>query len=75
VIDPRGLNVMQWCHAIALDLSGLTTIPILQRPEDWERWATSVASSPELSVYHPPDPRYFNNWEDWAVRFVQAVPI
>ncbi len=75
MIDPRGLTVKKWCDATALDLSGLITVPILQRDEDWERWATAVSSSPELSVFHPPDPRYFSDWESWATRFVQAVSL
>lgn len=75
MIDPRGLSVRQWCDSTALDLSGLMTVPVLLKEEDWERWATTVSSSTEISVYHPPDPRGFKDWREWAMRFIQAVPL
>lgn len=75
MIDPRGHTLQQWCDATALDLSGLITVPILQEDKDWERWAISVSSNTEISQYHPPDPRHFSDWREWASRFVQAVAL
>jgi len=75
VIDPRGLNVKDWCDLTALDLGQLVTVPTLLSEHDWQRWAISVSSSTKISQFHPPDPRHFGDWREWAMRFIQAVPL
>lgn len=75
MIDPRGLTAIQWCDSTALALSDLVTVPILSREEEWPMWAISVSSNTRISAFHPPDPRHFTDWREWAMRFVQAVPL
>lgn len=75
MIDPRSMTLKNWCDSVTLDLSTLMQVPRLTSDSDWVRWATVVSSAPEIATYHPPDPRYFNSWRDWASRFVAAVPL
>lgn len=75
MIDPRGLSVFQWCDGTALDLSGLLVIPKIEDEREWERWAITISSNTEISPFHPPDPRGFTDWREWAMRFIQAVPL
>lgn len=75
MIDPRGLTVTQWCDGSALELSSLINVPTLQHEGLWQEWATNVSSNTKISVFHPPDPRHFTDWREWAMRFIQAVPL
>jgi hypothetical protein len=74
-IDPRYMDVVDWCDLMVQNLGALTDAPQLLNAADWQVWATSVVSSPEIRVLHPPDPRYFESWQEWAFRFNQAVSI
>ena len=75
MIDPRGLSATQWCEITALGLSSVGTIPPLENEFHWGDWAYSVIQIPGIAHYAPPDPRQFSDWEDWAFRFIQAVPL
>lgn len=74
-IDPRGLDVVQWTEFTSLQLSGLTYVPRLLDPKNWRAWAFTVIQSPKVQAHAPPDPRYFDEWGEWATRFNQAVPL
>lgn len=74
MIDPREHTVTDWCTLMILPLSPFVTAPTLLDERDWKRWAYGVIASPQISVFSPPDPRHFDNWLDWAIRFNQAVP-
>lgn len=75
MIDPRGLTATQWCDFTALDLGSLFTVPVLKDESEWQRWAITVSSNSEITPFHPPDPRHFTDWREWAMRFIQAVPL
>lgn len=75
MIDPRGLSVGAWCDSTAQSLASLGTIPKLGSEDQWELWALIVTQIPEIATFIPPDPRMFKNWFEWAMRFVQTVPL
>lgn len=75
-IDPRSFtNVKDWCEATTLPLSKLLTVPTLTDPDEWAEWGYTVIQAPALAQYIPPDPRFFVDWQEWALRFNQAVPL
>lgn len=73
VIDPRGIEVVEWTNQMALELTGISLPPRLERPEDWQHWALYVIQSPKIAKVQAPDPRTYDDWREWAFRFNQAV--
>lgn len=73
MIDPRGMTAFTWCDSSAEYLSSYGSIPKLMSEKDWSLWADIVTQIPSIAEFHPPDPRGFHNWFEWAMRFVQAV--
>lgn len=74
-VDPRGLSVQEWAAFSTPALARIATVPLLTEGRDWQQWAWVVMQSPKVAKYTPPDPRFFNNWQDWAFRFNQVVPL
>lgn len=74
-VDPRGLTVQEWTSFSTPSLSRLASVPVLGDQRDWQQWALAVIQSSKVSRFGPPDPRHFDNWQDWAFRFNQAVPL
>lgn len=75
MIDPRGVEVMDWCNQMVQNLAPVMNAPRLLRPEDWEHWAMSVCSNPTIRQSQPPDPRGYSDWRVWAERFIQTVSL
>jgi hypothetical protein len=73
MIDPRYMNVFEWTDRMAEILS----FPVFRffDPEDWRAWARNLIQYPQISVFNPPDPDQFNDWELWAERFNQVVEL
>jgi hypothetical protein len=74
MIDPRGLEVVEWCDLVALPLAPFVTPTRLLDPALWKNWAMGIIGSTALAPFNPPDPRTFEDWRDWAFRFNQVVP-
>lgn len=74
-IDPRGMTVVEWTDFMAIPLFGYAKPSRLDDPAAWKEWALNVIQSPKINVFNPPDPRHFEDWQDWAFRFNQVVPI
>ena len=74
-IDPRYMTVLEWTAQSTQALSKLASIPILLDARGWKFWALNVLQSPKVAAHSPPDPSYFTDWRDWAIRFNQAVPL
>jgi hypothetical protein len=75
IIDPRDLEVGDWTDYMGDELSGYVTPPRLDDPEQWKAWALVVVQAPGIAVSNPPDPRAFDDWREWAMRFQQAVTL
>lgn len=75
IIDPRHLDLIEWTDYMLDELTGYSTPPRLDDPEQWKAWALIVVQSPAIAVSNPPDPRHFDDWRDWAMRFQQAVTL
>lgn len=75
-VDPREfLSVRDWADATTLPLSHLLIVPIMIDPKKWNDWALTVIQSPKVAQHQPPNPREFSDWQEWAIRFNQAVPL
>ncbi len=76
-VDPRlAKDMKEWVEYSTAPLSRLVgTVPILSTNIGWVDWAYNLIQLPEIQKFSPPDPRYFNNWQEWAFRFNQAVPL
>lgn len=74
-IDPRYLDVVEWTDFTAPLLEKYGRLPRLDNPEFWKEWALTLIQKPSIQSCQPPDPRYFDDWREWAFRFNQAVPL
>lgn len=73
MIDPRFLDVLEWTDRMAL----LLPFPVFKLGEEnrWRDWARYVQSFPQISIFNPPVPDYFEDWREWATRFNQTVEL
>ena len=72
MIDPRTYTATEWMQRVGSALS--FTSFLISNDAQWKDWALYVMSYPQVSQFSPPDPRLFENWMDWAIRFNQCVP-
>ncbi len=75
IIDPRHLEIIEWTDYMADELLGISSPPRLDDPEQWKAWALIVVQAPGIAKSNPPDPRHFDDWRDWAMRFQQTVTL
>lgn len=77
IIDPRGLNFSQWASATAFELASVVQPMIISTTlgltESWKDWAFYMLANPTIASQYPPNPNRFTDWQDWAIRFNQAV--
>jgi hypothetical protein len=73
IIDPRPLSLTDWCDVMTFVLQKALTPPILLDPDHWKEWARVVIQSPGIAKFHPPRPDNYEDWKEWAIRFIQVV--
>lgn len=74
-IDPQGMTVTQWTDAMAIDLTGKATTPRLDAATHWQQWALVVCQAPRIARANPPNPLFFADWREWAVRFNESIDL
>lgn len=74
-IDPRHMTVIEWADQMTPLLARLGSVPRLDNPDAWHSWAQNLVALARVARRTPPDPRTFSNWEEWAFRFNQVVPL
>lgn len=72
-IDPRGMGVVEWIERMNPELDSFGDIPIIYEESEWKDWAYVVCSNPQIARCQPPDARFFDDWQDWACRFIQTI--
>lgn len=70
---PYGLELRDWADQVILDLDSFGSFAKLMNDEEWKDWAVQWVANTGLSTYSPPNPYQFNNWQDWAERFVDTL--
>lgn len=67
------MTVQEWTDSMVFPLVDKVHPSRLDNPDDWKEWAMQVIQSYKVSIFIPPDPRYFDDWREWAFRFNQAL--
>ena len=75
VIDPRALEVIDWCDRTAANLAREVPPLKLSREDEWREWAVHSVQLLSLRCQGVvfPSPYEFSDWREWAERFNQAV--
>lgn len=73
LVDPRGLTVLDWTDSMVFPLIDSVRPPKLENPEAWQSWALEVIQAPGIAQLNPPDPRFQDDWREWAIRFNETV--
>lgn len=68
MINPSGMGLQEYADAITgiLGRYGATARLI---GDDWRSWAIAITQAPLVSAVLPPDPRWFEDWREWASAF------
>ena len=67
------MTAVEWTDRMALLLQNIHPLKI-DREQDWRAWARHVIQSAAISQYNPPNPDFFEDWQEWAHRFNETVP-
>lgn len=68
VYDPRGMTWDQWCKLVCELFAAQQLQPA---PEaQWQNWVSGLVGIGYFTEQGVPDARGFNNWQQWAQRFV-----
>jgi hypothetical protein len=62
------IELRDWADQVILDLDKFGPIRRLEDDGDWQTWGTQFQTISGLSQKNPPDPRFFNDWREWATR-------
>lgn len=74
MIDPRGLDVIEWCNFMTQNLQGRAAPPAVSDEKQWKSWASTVCQAPSIARHNPPSPWLFDDWRQWAELFNLTVP-
>ena len=73
-VDPRNMEVMEWADKMTPMLNTYGDVGKLDKPENWQYWATGVILINQQWQSVAPIPYQYSNWRDWAERFLQVIP-
>lgn len=71
-ILPVGLEFKQWVDALRNEYPD-ADLPLFVDENNWKQWAESLIIIPTFNNVALPDPRGFNNWQEYAVRFTEII--
>ena len=71
--DPRDLDWDDWCARMAelFAANQLGTVP----EENWTDWASGMQGIGYFVESAIPDPRGYNDWQDWATSLVGIINV
>jgi hypothetical protein len=73
-IDPRYMGVIEWTDRMLPELiKNGGDVGRLDDPEQWREWARSVILINNEWQGETPNPYQFDDWQDWAQRFLQVT--
>lgn len=73
ILPTPPMDVIEWTDKMALELERYGAVFRLDEPERWKEWAGRVIAMPKIAVTVPPIPDAFDDWRDWAERFIQTA--
>lgn len=66
------MTYFEWTSAMAPLLDQFGPVMVYRAGEEWRQWALNVCSLPGLSQ-DVVNPYAFNDWKDWAIRFLEVA--
>lgn len=71
MIDPRGMELADWCDSVAYDVEQESngSLPILVG-DAWQEWGVRVINLLVPNQQHAPDPLQYSDWREWGERLV-----
>lgn len=73
IIDPQGMSPQDWCDRMALELDAFGLIPVMTHGMGWKEWGRQVIQLQRISRMDPPNPDDYEDFEEWATYFNDAV--
>lgn len=73
VVDPKDFTAREWTDYMGSELEGFGQLPIIRSDDEWRGWASAVMLLPQIAAVNPPDPFAFDDWREWATRFIELV--
>lgn len=70
---PVNMTLRDWADTVTYDLQPYILPQVLLDETKWQDWAVVLVATTTLSGNNPPNPYQFDNWQDWAMRFCNAV--
>jgi hypothetical protein len=75
ITDPRYMRASEWASQNTYALSQFGVVPILRADDEWREWVQALLQNPGLAQQSLPRPSDYNNFLDWATRFVQVIKV
>ena len=72
-VDPRLTDTRDWLDYTGDNLSGLVRVMKVESGDQWREWGDYVRQVLRIRGILVPQPDQFNEWEEWAFRFNQAI--
>ena len=72
ITRPTGMTAIDWADCVVLELDAYAALGRLDNEAEWQDWAVQFRNITALGKGIP-DPYGFENWNEWADRFVGAL--
>ena len=69
---PVGIGLKDWANCLITDFIAFGAFDPLDDETKWHDWATQFLNATNL-IEDFPDPYMYDDWREWAERFVQTT--
>ena len=69
---PVGIVLKDWANCLITDFIAFGAFDPLDDETKWQDWATQFLNATNL-IEDFPDPYMYDDWREWAERFVQTT--
>ena len=69
---PVGIGLKDWANCVITDFIAFGAFDPLDDETKWQDWATQFLNATNL-IEDFPDPYMYDDWREWAERFVQTT--
>jgi len=69
---PVGIGLKDWANCLITDFIAFGAFDPLDDETKWQDWATQFLNATNL-IEDFPDPYMYDDWKEWAERFVQTT--
>jgi|TARA_A100001391_G_C4976696_1_gene254135 hypothetical protein len=69
---PVGIGLKDWANCLITDFIAFGAFDPLDDETKWQDWATQFLNATNL-IEDFPDPYMYDDWREWAERFVQTT--